>query len=270
MLNLFHAELFKWKKDKSFWVTLIVATSLAFLLVLLQFLDDQGYFGSIEEITIDIEESHTEEMSLSGVKMFVEAIYSHDLFFRILMISILGAFFITRENVYGTVKNLVSTGESRRKIYFVKWFVFTIGGVILAFIIQFSLGIFGTIFFGLGDLPNRGLTIELLKVILLTIIYILAFSSITFLFSIIAQSNGISLLLSLGTYFLLGPGLSVLALRYQIFEQVKKVSVYQKFTKFFAEELAFTQMIEYMLVPFVTFIIVTIFGLILFQRKDIS
>src|SRR5690625_4650258 len=151
MNNLLRAEIYKFIRNKTFWVLSIIIVSLSFLLVLLQYLNFIGVFEQVENITIEVNDQVTESIQLSGMKMFLEALHSPDLFLTILLITVLGSFFIANESSDGTIKNLVSIGQHRKKVYIAKFVVFSIGSVIITLLFSIMIGIFGTIFFGRSE-----------------------------------------------------------------------------------------------------------------------
>lgn len=270
MMNLLRSEFYKFVRNKTFWVITITIVSLTFVLVLLQYLNYKGVFEQVENITIEINEQVTEASPLSGIKMFLEAIHSPDLFLTILLISFLGSFFIANESSDGTIKNLVSVGQHRSKVYMAKYVVFSIGSIIITLLISFMIGIFGTIFFGIGDLPANELIVDTIKVAFLTCIYIGSFAAIVMFFSMIFRGTGVAILLSLGFYLIAGAGLRVLSFSYNFGRALNKYSVYYRYSTFLENDLNTSNMVELAAIPTITAMIFIIIGLAVFQRKDIS
>src|SRR5699024_2034404 len=142
------------------WTLVIVLCGLALLLVLLPYLEEKGFLENIDEITVEVNEEATDHLALSGMKMAIESLHSPDLFLSVLLISILGAFFISSEYSNGTIKNIVASGYHRWQIYIAKLIVFQIGSVLLILFMSFILGIFGSLFFGLGEWPSKAVLID--------------------------------------------------------------------------------------------------------------
>lgn len=269
MSNLLRAEWYKLFRNKAFWILSLIVIGLTFLLVLLPYLD---YRGMLDEtgVTVELHDKATAAYPLSGIKLFIESIHSPDLFLAVLLISILGVFFITNENANGTIKNLVSIGYQRQKIYLSKLIAFVSGSVALVLLFSISFGIFGSLFFEIGAWPDSELLINAGKFLLLSILFIIAFAAIAMFFSIMPRGTGVGLLLSVGFYLVAGAGLRMLSYNYQIAEKIQKYAVYYRYSTLADNDLSLANVFELTMIPFSTAVIFIVLGLIVFQRKDIS
>lgn len=270
MNNLLRVEFYKLIRNKMLWILVIVLSSLSLLLVLLPYLDEKGVLDKVDQITVEVLDEATEDMSLSGVKIALESLHSPDLFLAVLIISILGAFFISSEYSNGTIKNLVASGYHRWHIYLAKFTVFSIGSVLLVFFTLFIIGVFGTLFFGFGEWPASDMFIKVGKVLFISSLLLVGFSSIVMLFAMTAKSSGISVLLSVGFYFLAGAGLRMLGFKYTLGETLNMYSVYYRYSMLQENSLDVTNMVELSLIAVITSVVFTIAGMLIFQRKDIS
>src|SRR5690625_516883 len=144
MTNLLKAEHFKLIRSRVFWVLVSILVALSFLLVFLVFLDENGTLEKMEgvKITAEVSEQATEFLPSSGVRFFIEAVHAPDLFITVLLISILGSFLIATESSTGVMKNIVSIGYRRSKIYLAKTIVFSLGSVVLILLLTLLLGVF--------------------------------------------------------------------------------------------------------------------------------
>lgn len=264
MFNLLRAEAFKLKHSKAWWVLVAIIIGLTFILVLFPYFEEIGVFDKIESVTV---EGPTD---LSAIQVMIEMIYGPDLFFFIIIFSALGAFFIANENSNGTIKNIVSTGNRRAYIYVSKLIVFTIGAVIISLLFIVIPAIFGSMFFGVGELPTTEIIIEAGKIFALSLLYYFAFTSIITVFSILCRGSGIALLFSLGFYFLAGAGLSFLGQQYTIWQKMNEYSVYHLFSNIGGHVAEGTSMLFLVFVPVITTVVFTAIGLGLFQKKDVT
>lgn len=269
MSNLLRAEWFKLLRNKAFWVLMTIMAILSFLLVLLSYLDVQGVFDQIDGLTIEVSDEATESSELNGIKMFLESLYSTDLSLKILLISIVGAFFIANENANGTIKNLVSIGHSRRNIFVAKFLILLIGSMIIIFSMPFLIGILGSLFFGMGDWPVNELLLHTGKITLISFISLISFLAIVMYFSVISRSKGVALVWSFGFYLLAGTGLGLLS-SYPFGKIINKYSVYYRYTTLLESNLSSALMIEVALIAVVTALFFILLGLFSFQRKDLS
>src|SRR5690625_1262 len=138
----------------------------------MNYLAEKRYFES-SRVTVEIEDVATID-PLSGSKLLIEAIYGPDVFMIIFLISFLGAFFLTRDYDVGTMKNVVSMGHERWKIYLMKNIVLMIGT--LFFVVSFIIApvLFGSLYYGFGDLIDQEMFINLTKTIAISLMYYMA------------------------------------------------------------------------------------------------
>lgn len=267
MSNLLRVELYKLIRNKIYWVLVTVLSGLAFLLVLLAYLDQRGVLDHVEQISVEFSE---DVLLFTGISMMIDSIHSPDLFLSVLMISIFGAFFISTEYSNGTIKNLVASGYHRWQIYLAKMIVFSIGSIFLVFFMAFILGTFGAIFFEIGEWPSSEIMVKTGKMIVVSMLLLLGFSSIVMLFAMMARGSGVSILLSLGFYFLAGAGLRMIGYKYTIGETLNTYSVYYRYSTLPKNSLDISNIVELSLIAVITSVVFIVIGAFIFQRKDIS
>lgn len=267
MFNLLRADVYHLRHSKVWWVLITIITALAFLLVFFPYLEEIGVFDKIEGLSV---ESSPELQELSSIQLMIETISSPDVFFLVFIFSALGAFFISSENSNGTIKNVTSMGYRREFIYLSKMSVFTIGSIILAILFYIIPSTFGSLFFGIGEWPPREILIDTGKIILLSLLYYVAITSMISFFAVLCRGSGITLLYSVGFYLLVGTGLNVLGAQYTFWNNINEYSVYNLFTTIGDRVVEQESMVHLTMVPIVTLIVFTFLGLALFNRKDIQ
>lgn len=270
MFNLIRAEGYKLFKNRTFWTLLMIMVVLSTILVFLTYLDEKNVLERIDGLYIEMHEEAMESQQVTGMKIFFEALYSRDLFIHVLLVSILGAFFISNEYANGTIKNLASIGHARWKIFLAKGFVFSVGALIILFSMPFLMGLLGILLFGIGDWPSNSLWAEALKVTFLSLLFYLAFISIALFFSMTFRRSGVALLWSFGFYLFGSVAWNVLASSYAFAEAVNQYSVYYRYTTLLENNLRLSTMIELSFIALFTSIVFIVFGLFIFQRKDLS
>lgn len=272
MTNLLRVELFKFCRSKVFWVLIGITVIVSFLLILLLFLDENGTLEKIEgmKITAEMEGEATELLPIGGMKVLIEAIHAPDLFITILLISILGSFFIAVDHSTGTIKNMVSIGYHRTQIYLAKLAIFSLGSIVLILFFALIMGVFGSIFFGIGDWPTTEILVQTGKILFLTCVYVISFSSIILMFSMIANGSGIAFLLSFGFYLVFGTTLNLLGQQFTLFEKLNHYAVYNRFAMLAERELTYADIIELMSIPIITSLIFIFIGVMIFKKKDIK
>lgn len=270
MFNLLKAEWFKLWRSRPLWIIIALIFALFFTFVLFTYLADIGVLDETGSVRVEVNESVTEEAPLSGIKLLIESAYGPDLFSIILIISFLGAFFLTSENSIGTIKNVVATGHHRWQIYLAKMLALMFGSLILSVFFMLIPAVIGSISFGIGEWPNTDMLINTLKILLISWLYYFAFASIVTVFAMISKGTGVASLLSIGYYLLAGPGLNFIGAKYAIFDKISVYSVYNMFYKVGERVFEQASLLAVIITPIITIIGFTVIGILLFQRKDIQ
>ncbi|HLR74948.1 MAG TPA: hypothetical protein VK077_06710, partial [Virgibacillus sp.] len=108
------------------------------------------------------------------------------------------------------------------------------------------------------------------KMIVVSMLLLLGFSSIVMLFAMMARGSGVSILLSLGFYFLAGAGLRMVGYKYTIGETLNTYSVYYRYSTLPENSLDISNIVELSLIAVITLVVFIVIGALIFQRKDIS
>src|SRR5690625_1053371 len=168
------------------------------------------------------------------------------------------------------IEDVATIGHERWKIYLMKNIVLMIGT--LFFVVSFIIApvLFGSLYYGFGDLIDQEMFINLTKTIAISLMYYMAIAAIIALLSLISNNPGVTTALTLGIFFVWNTGLSYLSGKHELFENIGRFSILHQFPTigervFNKESLLF--LIE---LPIGTTIIVIIFGMLLFQRREIK
>src|SRR5690625_361744 len=274
MLNLLRVEQYKLIKNKVFWVLVSIIVAITFLTVFLFFLEEKGIIEATEDegfFVIEANEEATETLQNDGISFFVDTILSPDWAMTVLLITVLGAFMIATENSIGTIKNTVSIGYSRHQIYLSKLVVFIIGIIALHLLISVAFGVFGTLFFGIGDLLSMDEFFLIGKIGLLSSLYFISFAAIVMFFSMIVRGSGLAILVSFSFFLLFGPFLMFLGQKYILFEKTYHYSVYYRFMTIVGSDLNQAKtLLELITIPVITSVVFIILGMLIFKKKDIQ
>lgn len=266
MSNLLKGEGFKLLRNRTLLYLLIIETLIAFAVVFISFLDEQGLLERIDGLTVEVEQ----EVAMTGMYMMLQWLQTPELFINILLLIILGAFFITSEYSNGTIKHLIASGHERWKIYISKTIVYALGSLGLYLYLPLALGLFGTLFFGIGEGPGVAELQEIGWIVLIGIIFFLSFICITMVFVMLANSPGAAVVLFLGFYILSQTASQMFGQKYKIGEFINKFSVYNRFSSLYEVPLTNSLFIELTIISSVTIFISLYLGIFLFNRKDIS
>ncbi|WP_419960696.1 ABC transporter permease [Psychrobacillus sp. BM2] len=248
MNNLVKSELFKLRKDRSFWTLVIGLVLVAALYPLLIFYDDSTADVSVKELFV--------YTALGGNNYIVK-----------LVPCILAGFFISSEYSIGTMKIMGSSGNSRIRIYFAKLLVFTLGAVIISLIFPIVLTGVGAIFAGFYDMPGLG---YMLRAIGLTVLYAAAFASIMALFSIIFTDSGKTIGFLILFFILFDSILYALSQKFSFIELIFNNSAFKLFVDIGEFSLTNGELFRLAIVPIITYIVLAIVGSFVFQKKEIK
>ena len=186
MLNILKSDFYKLKKSRAFWI--FVALSLiAGAVVVVAFHTELQH-----DLAINNPGDHDYVQALATSKL-ASAVWGLDQFlsmnFNTLIVGVFISIFVTSEFVYGTMKNALSRGADRVKVFCSKLVVCGTAAVIMQVLFIAGLFVAGTLVWGFD--PNHISTAgSLLRVLLSQILVILSF---TVLFTSIAtaiRSNG--------------------------------------------------------------------------------
>ncbi|MFT9849453.1 ABC transporter permease [Aneurinibacillus sp. REN35] len=249
MSNLIMAEWYKLKKDRSLWTLIIVLVAVSLLYPLLIMFDEGAE-------TIKVSDFYQRTI-LDGNNYVLR-----------LAPCILAGFFISGEYSTGTMKSIVSSGNSRVCIYLAKLIVYSIGAITLSLI--FPIVLTGAVSASLhfNGMPEIG---YFAKTIGLTILYVPAFASIMALLATIFTDSGKAIGFMLIFFLLIDSFLYLLAQVSPVFEVIFNYSVFKLFVDVAnADIIHGAEMIKLFLVPIVTFVAFGILGSVLFHKKEIK
>ncbi|HET7658477.1 MAG TPA: ABC transporter permease [Bacillales bacterium] len=250
MGNLIRSELFKLRKDRSFWVLSCIILAYALFVPIFQFFDNGPQYST-------------------GIKIYLNALAGNNYITK-LVPCILAGFFISSEYSIGTMKSMASTGSSRERIYVAKFIAFTIGAVLLSLLYPVMNGVTASLLFGFGDIPQITEIDFLVQTISLLILYAAAFASIMALFAFILTDSGKTIGLSFLFFLLFDSILQALSARFSIFETVYDYSVFKLFMDISKVNLESGELLKLILVPILTCIGFGILGYLVFRRKEIK
>ncbi|GMK41260.1 hypothetical protein PCCS19_43160 [Paenibacillus sp. CCS19] len=246
MNNLIKAEWFKLRKDRSFWTLIWILTAISLLYIV-----DSIYDGDFQ----------------------LDSLYANDMLgvnfqFMQLVPCILAGFFISGEYAAGTMKSIVSSGNSRMRVYAAKLLVFTIGAAILSILpLLLMTGGVG-IYVGFADLPDAGFFFETIG---LTLLYAAAFGSIMTVFATLFTESGKSIGFLLVFFMFFGSLLQALSAKLTFLEPLWDYSVFKLlFNIADAKSLDGGQWFTQLAVPIATIVVFGWLGCRIFQRKEIK
>ena len=182
MINILKSDFYKLKKGKAFWICIALCIAFAiFMVVAIQ----TGMNRAIANPTLDAENAQLIEMSKQASGVWALQ-YFLPMGFNIVFIGIFVAIFVSSEFTFGTMKNTLSRGADRIKVFFSKFTVCSCAALVM--LIAFILAILasGTILWGFGTVTLSAM----LNMVLLQALLIIAFTALFVFISMTMRSNG--------------------------------------------------------------------------------
>ncbi|MCP3029494.1 ABC transporter permease [Halobacillus sp. A5] len=249
MSNLIKSEWFKLTKDQSFRVLTLLLISVAVLFPLLEFDNTDTGLPTVSEYHLNnVLGIHTDIIKLIP--------------------SILAGFFITSEYSMGTMKSIVSSGNSRGRIYFAKLSMFSVGAVILSLLLPLFMTGASTVYFGFAGMPDLAFYLQTSGLIAL---YGAAFASIMAIFATIFSDSGKTIGFLLFMFLLVDWPLQVLAAKVSFLEPIINHSVFRLIYDIVnISQLDGKEVFIMVLIPVITFITSGIIGSYIFHKKEIK
>lgn len=249
MGNLLKTEWYKLKKDRSFRFLSWMLLAAAVLFPLIEFDNGGPGLPTVNDYYLE---------SILGIHGNIVK----------LIPSILAVFFISSEYSMGTMKSIVSSGNSRVRIYFAKLLVFSVGTIIISLILPIVMTGASALYFGFQEMPEWTYYLQTIGLIIL---YGAAFASIMAVFSILFTESGKTIGFLLMFFIFVDWPLQVLAAKVPFFEPIVYHSVFKLiYDIILVNTLEFNEVLTLVVVPVVTFLAFGILGSFIFLRKEIK
>ena len=184
MLNLLKADFYKLKKSKAFWILNAVALAMCIIAVIASKISFDSFIGNSE--LPDKAQAQLSAMAhqASGVWALTTQLPMIPL-----LVGIFVAIFLTSEFTHGTMKNILSKGAVRIKVYASKFIVCGFVSIVMLIVSWVALAVLGSIVWGFdpqGIASVSKLVVYLLLMSLLTVSYTAVFTFI----AMSIRSNG--------------------------------------------------------------------------------
>ena len=181
MYKLLKASFFRLKKNKVFWGVVIITIILAISFLVNSMKNEFKY--KIDSILFN-------NIQIIG-----------------LFIAVFTSLFIGTEYAYGTIRNKIIAGHTRRSIYLTNWLVSVVAGILIEFIYLAVVAIIGIPLIGGIEIAVSDLLPILLEIIMVIIVFCSIFTAITLICSDMTLSTTICMLLFIMMFIVAG-GLS--------------------------------------------------------------
>lgn len=247
MDNLLKSELFKLKKDRSFRKLTLALMIIAVLFPLIASIYGIG--------------------KLSVNDLFISIIGRNNYVLKIIP-CLLAGYFISSEYSLGTMKSIVSSGNSRIRIYISKLTVFSFGAIIFSVILPIAMTGTGAIYAQFNDMPDLK---YFAQIIIFTMLYAAAFASIMMALATVFTDSGKTIGLLILIFLIFDPVMFTLAGEFTLFEHIYNNSVFKLAYDFInINAMESIEVFQLAIVPIVTYVIFALVGVLVFLKKEIK
>ena len=255
MINLIKAELFKLKRNHTFWVLIGVVTTFYALINYLVIIDWWNMSTGFNDI---------------GLKEFnaLETMKTPIVFN--LSISTLAGFFINSDYTNGTIKNQVLSGNKRSHIYLSKLIVFSLGVVVISVILPLITAVLETFLLGHSAIYNFSTVNYLIRSFSLYTIITIAYSAIIMFISSLTRESGKTIIITTVMTIVLFIIEKLLVPMNEIVRVIYENSIFYQIYQAFNPVLTVNEITKNIFISIVTLVIMTVCGIMIFKRKEIK
>ncbi|RED64755.1 ABC transporter permease [Cohnella lupini] len=263
MYNLIRVELFKLRKDKAFRMLMLLISALAIIFPLFSYFDNKTHGFPL----------------VPGIAFLFDSIGINSFFIKF-GTAILAGFFIANEYSTGVMKTIVSSGNSRGRLFMAKLIGFAAGAMAISVAFPVISTIEATLLAGFGQpavdatsvfgqLPPGVPVAFILRAFGLTLLFSASFAVISALFSTLLTESGKTIGLTIIFFMMIDTILSMLGSYFPVFETIYDYSVFKLIGQI-GEPVLEVGTVQILLVPLLTIAVAGLLGAIVFRRKEIK
>jgi ABC-2 type transport system permease protein len=253
LTNLIKAEIYKLKRNNTFWVLIGTITGLS---ALLHFL-----------IVIDWWKLNGTSFDSAGLsELNALSTFTLPLFFNLIVSTFAGFFISTEFSHNSVIKNQLISGNKRSHIFMAKFFVFTFGSFIITILIPLLTAIILVILLGHGDVLTYSNLIYLGRAFSLFTFHFMCFTAIVLLIAIVTEDSGKTIIFTL----LLSIVMFIIEkfLTYPLIKNLYENTIFYQFSDVFKFHMTDGEIIKSIFIAGISLIIIMLCGVFLFSRKE--
>jgi ABC-2 type transport system permease protein len=187
MLNIIKSDFYKMVKSKSFWICVLICVGFAFLSV--------GVYQSVINNALT-DPNHSEHANMIKMAPLVSGAWTLEFFvsmaFQFLIVGIFIATFLSPEFSHGTMKNALTRGVNRVKVFLSKFLVCSCVSVLMTLMYILALLFAGTVVWGFD--PNGIFSLTgLINALALQSLLAISFAALYTFISFSIRSYGIAM-----------------------------------------------------------------------------
>lgn len=255
MTNLILAELYKLKRNRSFWGITVIVTGVSLLL---------HYLVMIDWWIMD----NTNFMQVGLGKLNALSPFITLLFFNLIVSTLAGFYIAVDFSPSSVIKNQVMSGNKRSHIFLAKFLVFSLGAVLITIFIPLIIGLLMVLLLGHGDILNNVGLLYLARSFGLFLLPFLSYIALIMLFAVVTEDSGKTIIFSI-LFTIVIFVVEKLPMS-SVIEFLYKYSIFQQFSDVFTPIMTKGQMLTALIVGTVSLIFIVFCGIFIFNRKEIK
>ena len=181
MRNILKSDFYKLKKSKAFWICSLLCIAIAVMMVVAM----QAGLSRASSMR-----DQREAAQFTALADNASGVFALEQFlpmgFNLIFIGVFVAIFVSSEFGSGTMKNTLSRGAERLKVFFSKFIVCSVAALIMLFLFIAALLAVGSILWGFGTATFAGM----LGLILLQSLMVIAFTALFVFISMTLRGTG--------------------------------------------------------------------------------
>lgn len=266
MLSLLRADFYKLIRRKSFYICGIIGVIAACCAI---FLENINLSLTLQSMSMELDSLPAlYRVYFTGLSAFNRTITYSGLY-----IAIMVSMFISGEFSFGTIKNIITSGKSRVKIYVSKLVMALVISTVYTLACALAGFITGSILWGTGEI-TRTEYLEIFRVIGLIIAVEFSMQSLFTMFCFMFRTTGASLTINLVISTIISNVLPFINVLVNKFFHVEDFSIMKYWPDAYLQvfnsfEITNTQIIEGLIACAIVFVASTTIGMFTFQKRDI-
>ncbi|MFC4306787.1 ABC transporter permease [Cohnella boryungensis] len=253
MYNLLRVELFKLRKNRSFWTLLFILSALSLTYPLLYYFDYQA----------------SGKPQMTGAE-FLVAFISGNAYVIKLGVAVLAGFFISNEYSTGVMKTIASSGNTRGRLFAAKLIVFAFGSMAISLVFPIVSTIEVTLLSGFGHLPEGSSSLFIPRALGFTLLYAAGYAAIGALFTMILIDSGKTIGFSMIFFLMIDTILAGIGSKLAFVETLYDYSIFKLIGDIGRPQLDVGDMPALLLAPLLTFAVSGLLGIVVYRKKEIK
>ncbi|MGN8646756.1 ABC transporter permease [Gracilibacillus sp. HCP3S3_G5_2] len=255
LINQIRVEWFKLQRNNTFWVLIVTSAGLSALLHYL--------------VIIEWWQVHNTPFNQVGLsELNALSTFTVPLYFN-LIVSTLAGFFISNEfSQSNVIKNQILSGSKRSQIYLSKYLLFTLGSIVVTIVIPLITAIIEVILLGHGDILTTSSMLYLGRALGLFLLHFLGYTSIILLLAIMMEESGKTIIFSI-IFTIVMFAIEKLP-KPPFMEMMYENTIFYQFSEVFKFSITNGEILKSILIALVTIIIITMCGIVVFNKKEIK